>query len=93
MTGSIHNQPTAAASEDPEVAKSLEVADHIEDGDLKHGPQSKMNIYGQVDHIAYSAEEEQAVKRKIDRILLPLMCGCYIFSVSVARTSSARSVL
>ncbi|RAK81243.1 MFS general substrate transporter [Aspergillus fijiensis CBS 313.89] len=28
----------------------------------------------------YSAEEERCVKRKIDLILLPLLCMCYVFS-------------
>jgi hypothetical protein len=45
---------------------------------------AKMKVYGQVDHIAYSAKESARVKRKIDFILLPLMCGCYIFSVCLS---------
>lgn len=40
-------------------------------------------ILGQSEPIA-TAEENKRVKRKIDFILLPLMCGCYIFSVSTA---------
>lgn len=33
-------------------------------------------------HLSYTPEEERRVLRKIDVILLPLLCGCYIFSVS-----------
>lgn len=31
--------------------------------------------------ILYTEEEAARVKRKIDFIILPLLCGCYIFSV------------
>lgn len=31
--------------------------------------------------ILYTEEEAVRVKRKIDFIILPLLCGCYIFSV------------
>jgi hypothetical protein len=42
---------------------------------------SPKTAFGDVGHVSYTAEEGNRVKRKIDRILLPLLCGCYILSV------------
>lgn len=42
---------------------------------------SVMKVYGDSERIEYTDEENRRVKRKIDFILLPLMCTCYIFSV------------
>lgn len=33
----------------------------------------------------FTPKEGKAVKRKIDFILLPMLCACYIFSVSSFR--------
>lgn len=51
------------------------VEDVITDQDLdkKHTSEST--------EILYTEEEAARVKRKIDFIILPLLCGCYIFSV------------
>lgn len=40
----------------------------------------------------YSAEEERCVKRKIDLILLPLLCMCYVFSVRLPSPSLREDV-
>ena len=40
----------------------------------------------------YSAEEERRVKRKIDLILLPLLCMCYVFSVRLPSPSLREEV-
>jgi hypothetical protein len=42
-----------------------------------------MKVYGEAGHVTYTPEEGQKVKRKIDFILLPMLCGCYILSVSI----------
>ncbi|KAI5467804.1 major facilitator superfamily domain-containing protein [Mariannaea sp. PMI_226] len=64
--------------EDYEKAKDQAMSDHIEKG--SHVEVSGMQVYGQSEPISISDEENKAVKRKIDFILLPLLCGCYIFS-------------
>lgn len=54
-------------------------SDHIEkvatvqDIDIKFASESK--------DIFFTEEEATHVKRKIDFFILPLLCGCYIFSV------------
>ncbi|KAF4437149.1 Major facilitator superfamily domain, general substrate transporter [Fusarium austroafricanum] len=55
------------------------MGEHVES---QHGPgqSENMKIYGESEVITYTEEENKKVKRKIDFILLPLMCGCYVFS-------------
>ena len=43
--------------------------------------QGHMKLYGDVEVEEFSLQEQNQVKRKIDFILLPLLCGCYVFSV------------
>jgi hypothetical protein len=73
----------------PEDGKMSMHSEHNEHA--RHGSDLKTTneeaIIGQSEPIA-TAEENRRVKRKIDFILLPLMCGCYIFSVSAAALSS-----
>uniref|UniRef100_A0A8H7KEZ2 Major facilitator superfamily (MFS) profile domain-containing protein n=1 Tax=Bionectria ochroleuca TaxID=29856 RepID=A0A8H7KEZ2_BIOOC len=65
----------------PEDGKKSMHSEHNEHA--RHGSDLKTTneeaIIGQSEPIA-TAEENRRVKRKIDFILLPLMCGCYIFS-------------
>ena len=42
---------------------------------------STTDPYNESGHISYTEDEGREVKRKIDFRLLPLLCGCYIFSV------------
>lgn len=43
--------------------------------------QARDDVYDHTERIAYTPKEGARVLRKIDLILLPLLCGCYIFSV------------
>jgi hypothetical protein len=52
----------------------------ITDVDVKPA-QARDDVYDHAERIAYAPEEGARVLRKIDLILLPLLCGCYIFSV------------
>ncbi|CAH0051770.1 unnamed protein product, partial [Clonostachys solani] len=64
----------------PEDGKTSMHNEHAGLGsDLKTTTINEEAIIGQSEPIA-TAEENKRVKRKIDFILLPLMCGCYIFS-------------
>ncbi|KAM5341796.1 hypothetical protein ACJ41O_014827 [Fusarium nematophilum] len=67
MTGPHTEAATAAADIDKDFPKS----NHLE------GP---MRDYDVGEIVTYTPEENKAVKRKIDFILLPMMCACYIFS-------------
>lgn len=69
-----------------DMQKPNTMSDHVESISKDNG-EAKMKVYGHVDHISYSEKESTRVKRKIDFILLPLMCGCYIFSVCVSSIS------
>ena len=40
------------------------------------------NEYETGEMVTYTDKENKAVKRKIDFILLPMLCACYFFSVS-----------
>ncbi|KAK2776156.1 transporter C460.05-like protein 3 [Colletotrichum kahawae] len=48
--------------------------------DIATGQTSNMKVYGLSEPINISEEENKQVKRKIDRIMLPLMGLCYVFS-------------
>ncbi|RSH89209.1 hypothetical protein EHS25_002321 [Saitozyma podzolica] len=50
----------------------------ITDVDVKPA-QARDDVYDHAERIAYAPEEGARVLRKIDLILLPLLCGCYIF--------------
>lgn len=39
------------------------------------------NVYNEAGRVSYTEEEGRKTKRKIDLCLLPLLCGCYMFSV------------
>lgn len=54
-------------------------ADVEQDTDL--AKTTNMKVYNDSERIEYTEEEGKRVKRRIDRILLPLMCCCYISSV------------
>jgi hypothetical protein len=43
-----------------------------------------MKVYGEAGHVTFTPEEGHKVKRKIDFILLPMLCGCYVLSVSIS---------
>ena len=57
------------------------VEDHDVKGEDVHH-ESDMKVYGHAEHVFFTPEEGKKVLRKIDLILLPLLTGCYIFSVS-----------
>lgn len=42
---------------------------------------TNMRVYGHVEHVTFSDEENKRVLRKIDLILLPMLGACYMFSV------------
>ena len=63
-----HNEQT-----DTEREKRLSTLDDLKDQDVRVESSSVIPIYTQ--------DEERHVKRKIDFILLPLLCMCYVFSV------------
>ncbi|KAF7556535.1 hypothetical protein G7Z17_g1334 [Cylindrodendrum hubeiense] len=63
--------------------KELDIKDYAQDGHVETGVGTVhpvMKVYGGSERIEYTNEENKRVKRKIDLILLPLMCICYIFS-------------
>lgn len=45
---------------------------------------ANMQVYGHAEHIAYTEQDNRRVLRKIDLILLPMLCACYMFSVRKA---------
>lgn len=56
--------------------------DHVETGVSSYvDKNTKMSV--QTEELEYTDQEARRVKRKIDLIVLPLLCGCYIFSVSL----------
>lgn len=56
----------------PEQRKSIELKDsEIQD----------VHVENSNEIFTYTSEEEKRVKSKIDSILLPLLCMCYVFSV------------
>jgi hypothetical protein len=63
-------------------------------GDMD-GSQSDDNnkLSAESEEVDYSEEEEKQVRRKIDFIILPLLCGCYIFSVRRFNTVQRRLCL
>jgi hypothetical protein len=61
----------------------------ITDVDVKPA-QVRDDVYDHAERIAYTPEEGARVLRKIDLILLPLLCGCYIFSVGAATLTLPR---
>ncbi|KAH8665598.1 major facilitator superfamily domain-containing protein [Ilyonectria robusta] len=63
--------------------KELNIKDYAKDDHVEIGTGTVhpvMKVYGDSEQIEYTAEENKRVKRKIDFVLLPLMCTCYIFS-------------
>ncbi len=57
-------------------ANHVEKIATIQSGDVK--------VAGESAEILFTDEEARRVKRKIDYIILPLLCGCYIFSVCLS---------
>lgn len=56
--------------------------DQVETGSSSYiDKNTKMSV--QTEELQYTDQEAKQVKRKIDLIVLPLLCGCYIFSVSL----------
>lgn len=76
-----HDPPNTAAAE---KRNSLGIATGVEyAAKVEEAPGSaRMKVYGDAEHISYTEEENKRVVRKIDLILLPMLCGCYMFSVS-----------
>jgi hypothetical protein len=60
---------------DQEAKEEMNVG-HVEDG-----------VDGRSDGVVYTDAEARLVKKKLDLILLPLLCGCYIMSVSILASS------
>lgn len=62
--------------------KSPVGGDQVETGSSSYiDKNTKMSV--QTEELQYTDQEAKRVKRKIDLIVLPLLCGCYIFSVSL----------
>lgn len=55
-------------------------ANHVED--ITTGENMDRKLTNESGQVFFTEEEAARVKRKIDFIILPLLCGCYIFSVS-----------
>lgn len=78
-TGEISNTRHSIESGNMEKEQNHAPSDHVEkvasdqDVDIKLASESE--------EIFFTEEEAARVKRKIDFIILPLLCGCYIFSV------------
>lgn len=53
--------------------------DHVED--VTPGETLDIKLAREPGEAFFTDEEAACVKRKIDFIILPLLCGCYIFSV------------
>jgi hypothetical protein len=45
------------------------------------GQDVDIKLTSESEEIFFTEEEAARVKRKIDFVILPLLCGCYIFSV------------
>ncbi len=52
-----------------------------------------MKLASESEEVLFTDEEAARVKRKIDFIILPLLCGCYIFSVGPPPPIIRRFVL
>ena len=77
----------ATASAVTKDSKTLADCDHVEASDSSPCEESQnidvnTKLSLQAEDLQYTDEEAKQVKRKIDLIVLPLLCGCYIFSVS-----------
>ena len=68
---------------DQEAKEEMNV-DHVEAG-----------VEVRTEQIIYTDAEARLVKKKLDLILLPLLCGCYIMSVSslISRVNRADGVV
>lgn len=76
--------------------KALADCDHVEGGDVSacdsaRTTDANTKLSLQAEDLHYTDEEAKQVKRKIDLIVLPLLCGCYIFSVSQQQKFSLRA--
>ncbi|CEJ89649.1 hypothetical protein VHEMI05480 [[Torrubiella] hemipterigena] len=74
------HDPSNAASADKRnsvgTANGVEYAAKVDEAQGS----ARMKVYGDAEHITYTEEENRRVLRKIDLILLPMLCGCYMFS-------------
>lgn len=68
-----HDKDNHTEQTETEREKSICTLDDPKDQDLLVESSSVITIY--------THDEERHVKRKIDFILLPLLCMCYVFSV------------
>lgn len=62
---------------------------HIEK--VTSGQDVDIKLASESEEIFFTKEEAARVKRKIDFIILPLLCGCYIFSVGYSYMTSTDS--
>ena len=60
---------------------SFSMVDRIEDTKGVISDDVGMKVYGDAEHCEFTERENKQVLRKIDFILLPLLCACYMFSV------------
>lgn len=79
----LSSLPTSATYD----RKTRHDCDHVE---VTHTPSSEdpqianpnIKLSLQAQELHYTKDEAKKVKRKTDLIVLPLLCGCYFFSVS-----------
>ncbi|KAH9227093.1 hypothetical protein K456DRAFT_1730379 [Colletotrichum gloeosporioides 23] len=72
MSAHIHDHQPHAKDKDPSGS-------HVEI-DITNGQSSNMKVYGISEPTNITEEENKHARRKIDRIMLPLMGLCYVFS-------------
>lgn len=79
-TDDMHSNDAAAAKRNSVgTANGVEYAAKVDEAQDR----ARMKVYGDAERITYTEEENKRVVRKIDLILLPMLCGCYMFSVSL----------
>lgn len=75
QTSAAHNSKTTRDCDHVEVTHTSSDEDP-----QTIDPNTKLSLQAQELH--YTDAEAKQVRRKIDLIVLPLLCGCYFFSVS-----------
>jgi len=69
---------------DHQHASDPQVDADVDRKSATHVEVTEMEVFGHAEHVQFTAAEGRKVLWKIDLILLPLLCGCYVFSVSLA---------
>lgn len=84
ISATKHSIDSANVEKEEVHVPTNHVEDVTTDQDMDMKPTSEST------EIFFTDEEAARVKRKIDFIILPLLCGCYIFSVGYFFTVSTH---